>query len=376
MINSDLKRSYLQYAKHIKMGHIKPNLTQNLILSFLFFIIAVSSLVLAPFYYRHKNSQRTNAIINAAKTEPLQNIVNTLQEGYILPSIVTNKYTLPILPYFFYVDILKNFSFYRNKLPFLGALSIKVLQYYSTYYHHHLDRIIVFQEYSFYMSYLTYLIEHDGGKVINIMHGIPGKEAAYFRFSRAHVWGDFFKNFYINNHADKNQFIISGSIYHKILQEQSITTSTYDIVYFMQGEKYIEPDELSDVLNVLSHLSKIYRVALKQHPLYPVYNTNGLTTIEDYSTIEVLHMTSIILSHFSTTLLDAKVMSKHTFAYSKVNRGNLLSFLSEHEIISTKTELQHSLIKAIQSPLKASSLSANFMNLSADTLSLLKYDLS
>lgn len=70
--------------------------------------------------------------------------------------------------------------------------------------YNNLSNLTVLQEYSFYLSYFRRVVEHEGGNLYNIQQGIPGDTYCYFRFSKYFVCGEYYKNIYIHNKAEKN----------------------------------------------------------------------------------------------------------------------------------------------------------------------------
>ncbi len=377
MIDSDLKRSYYQYLQHIKMGHIKPGMFARFLLSMIFVVLFLFSIFFSFLYFRKNPIKRKNYLIDHSNIEPHKSIKDELTKDGTCELIKASKYVLPVLPMRFYEEIFKNPRFYLRRMDFLGALSLRVMQYYSLFYKNKMKSLVVLQEYSFYMSYLTYLVESEGGKLFNIMHGIPGKEASFFRFSKCFVWGEYFKDLYIRQHAKSDQFIVSGSIYHTLLLRSVDMgkSKVYDIVYMMQGGAFVTKDEVSDVLDTLRELSGKYKIAVKQHPLYKIELAPGLRTIDKGDIIEVLPSTRIVISHFSTSLLDAKIVGLQTVAYSKIERGSMLGFMKKEEIMDSKSDLLKYLEDILYNQTKADVLKSYYIDLSKSTLTLLKKEI-
>ncbi len=377
MNESDLKRSYYQYLYHIKNGHLNLNIFQKLSLSFIFFLIMVLSFVCSFFCSFDFKKNKNYYVIDHSDIDPHKSIKKELcKENFIKPIKISNIY-FPILPIFFYKEIFENLKFYIKVLPFLGAISIKISKYYFLYHKHNIKVLIVFQEYSFYMSYLTYILENSGAQLFNMMHGIPGKEASFFRFSKCFVWGNYYKKFYLSNHADEKQFVIAGSIYHKYLFSRINSTipNDYDVVYFMQGADAVRSDELNDVLATLNALSKKYKVAIKQHPMYKININTHLEVIETSNIIDIINKTKVIVSHFSTALLDSKIMGKISISYSKKDRSHMTSFLTTDEIINSKESLFSFLSITLDRNILPSSIDPNIVDLNLDTLQIIKKEL-
>jgi hypothetical protein len=209
------------------------------------------------------------------------------------------------------------------------------------------------------------------------MHGIPGDEASYFRFSKCFVWGEFYKKFYIEHFAEKAQFLVSGSVYHTSLIERADKSvpKEYDIVYLMQGNGFATQDEIDDVLETLEGLSVAYKVAIKQHPLHYVTIKYNLEEIVEKDIFSVLNNCKIALSHFSTSLLDAKLLGINVVSYSKINRKNMLEFLDQEEIATSKEDLLSSLKNSLQNPSRSKPLEHIYIDTDVNTLSVIKKEI-
>ncbi len=377
MLDSDLKRSYYQYLKHIKVDLVQLNFMHRWSLSFIFIIVFLSSLVFSFIYYRKKSGKRINSMICSGDREPYNSIKNSLLQKDVVKLAKINRFVPPVLPMMFYVEIFKNFGFYMKRMDFLGAMSIKLMQYFSLYHQKNMHTLIVLQEYSFYMSYLTALIEANGGKLLNIMHGIPGTEASFFRFTKCFVWGKYYKNFYIQNFAEKTQFVVSGSIYHTALKSRMKHNiqKEYDIVYLMQGNRFATLDEVSDVLKVLGQLSGRYKVAVKQHPLHYVKLDYNIDEIDTKDVFDVYQNCKLVLSHFSTSLLDAKFLGISAVSYSKIRRENMLDFMEEDEIMHNIDELFVCLKNRLDKVYEVKPLSVDYIDTSVDTVSLIENEI-
>lgn len=342
-MNNDLLRSYQQYRWQQQNGFLRLSILTKIGLSFIFFLVLLYSL-----FPRKKISCTKVAIVDYGQTETLRTVYITLD----LPSIEnkTLRKTLPYLPDIFFKDLLdacsEEWRFVAKNLPFLGVLALRCGQYYGAVQKQQIKNLIVMQEYSYYMSYLTRLLEYEEKHLFNIMHGIPGKEASYFRFTRCFVWGEYFKNYYIANHADPEQFIISGSIYHQSLKDLSPLEATIDILYMMQGDEdwVISHDELAETFQILEILCSQFKIICKRHPLYPNQFIPPSLSIAEGSPTKLIQNSKIVLSHHSTSLLDALVLGKHPLAFVKRDREDMLHFLPKEAIITTKEMLLTTLL--------------------------------
>lgn len=352
-MNNDLFRSYQQYLWQQQNGFLRLSILIKIGLSFIFFLVLFLSML--P---RKKVPCTRTVMINYGQTETLRSVYTTLSFHTIENHSL--RKALPFLPNIFLQDLSnmwgKDWKFVVKNLPFLGVIALRCGQYYSTIQEQQIKNLIVMQEYSYYMSYLTRLLEYEGKGLFNIMHGIPGKEACFFRFTRCFIWGEYFKNYYITNHAAPEQFIISGSIYHQMLKNLSPLEATIDILYMMQGDEdwVVSHDELAETFEILETLCSQFKIACKRHPLYPKQFIPPSLSIAEGSPTELIQNSKIVLSHHSTSLLDALVLGKHPLAYVKRDRDDMLNFLPKEAIIRTKEMLHTILLNRHKRPTTAS----------------------
>ncbi len=143
----------------------------------------------------------------------------------------------------------------------------------------------------------------------------------------------------------------------------------------MQG-KHANQDEIDDILEVLYDLSKHYNVAVRQHPIYKVSIMHDLKEIKSMDFDDILNSSKMIISHFSTSLLDAKVLSIPSVAYSKIDRNKMLAFMDKKEIANSKSELLI-LINYYMSPLNSvKDIDNNFIDFDIDTLRILTKEMN
>ena len=379
MINDDLMRSYNQYIKQQEIGHLKINLFKKLLLSLLFFVLLPLG-ILKIFYIKIKKNSKL-FIFPFGNKEPMKTIVSELENLTNSEIVIYPKafYTFPylLLKDFIYTLFTHPLWTIRN-LDFFGALSLKISKYYGYKVKYGISKLLLFQEYSFYSSYLTRIFENEDGGLYNLMHGVPGKEAAYFRFSKCFVWSTYFKNYYIGNKANEEQFIIVGSIFHSLLYKNTKNISNtlkYDILYAMQGDTYGDDSYLKEVFEVLEKLyqTKKVKIAIKPHPIY----NNKINIPKNFDLIELspqeaILQSNLILSHFSTILLDAKIMNKNVLAFLPEKKLHLVDYLDEREISFYKNDLYDKIIFTLKSN---SPLLCNTINLDLNTISLIEMEL-
>ncbi len=347
-MNNDLLRSCQQYRSQKEMKFLRTGIVTKIGLAFIFFAVLILSLL--P---KKRKQSNKKAIVYYDNIDTLKSIYTKLH----LPSIENKQIrrTFPNLPRLFAKDIAEiwkeDWKLIITNLPFFGSLALRCGQYYSIVRKMEIKTLIVMQEYSYYMSYLTRIMEYEEKQLINIMHGIPGKEASHFRFSRCFVWGEYFKNYYIANHAHPEQFIISGSIYHQVLKQTGCKNDEdIDILYMMQGDTHISADELSETFVVLQQFTSKYKVACKQHPIYSVQNVPKELMVVDGSPTQLICRAKIVLSHHSTSLLDAMVLGKKPLAFTKDDSDGILKFLPQASIVSSKEKLQQTILNILLYP--------------------------
>jgi len=339
MINSDLIRSYKQYSIHKKMQLIKITSVRKIALSLIFFLIVLTLIFKTyyTFFYKKKNNSKLK-IISFGTNEPMKSILYELSKIKGSETIVCPKaiYIFPSILLKDFVKIFLKMPLWSIKnLDFFGALAIKVSQYYGYKVKYGIKNLLIFQEYSFYSTYLTYIFEQENGGLYNMMHGIPGKEAAFFRFTKCFVWGEYFSKFYIANGAKKNQFLIVGSLYHSQLRLKNKNyTKKYDILYAVQGN-FADKEYAQTIINTLEKISIDYnlKIAIKEHPLYKCScDIPSCFHVVDTSAFEAIASSKMVISQFSTMLLDAKVIGGSVLAFLPEKNKHLVNYLNDDEV--------------------------------------------
>jgi hypothetical protein len=251
-----------------------------------------------------------------------------------------------VLPIIYIKDIVTvsrhNSVWLIQNLYFLGALSLKISKYYFMWKKNKLSKMIVMQEYSFYMSYLTRVIESENGKLYNIQHGIPGETYCCFRFSKSFIWGEHYKQVYIKQNAKRDQFIVSGSIVHSFLnRKRKNQIEDIDILYVMQGKI----EGMEDVIEALEEVSKYKKVLYIQHPRHYVKNITSSLPETQENIYQLLMRSKTVVSHYSTALLDAVVLGKKAISYlKKDDMKSYVNYLPQGNIVNDKNLLENILI--------------------------------
>jgi len=352
MNNEDLMRSFNQYIKHKKIGHLKINLFKKISLSFL--IVFLFPLIFLNFFYWTSKQTNKLFIFPFNNREPMKTIVEDLRK-ISNSQVILNPQALYIVPFILYRDFLLcliNRPIWTiQNLDFWGALALKISKYYGYKQRYGIKNMLIFQEYSFYSSYLTKIFESEHGKLYNMMHGIPGEEASFFRFSKCFVWDEYFKSYFIRNGAEEKQFVISGSIFHQKLKEylSNSIVIQYDIIYALQGDEYSSSKYKQEILKLLNELRDKHglKIAIKPHPIYmDTFKSYGFDIITN-PVYESIGVTQLVISQFSTMLYDAKSMGKKAFAFLPEKQRHLVSYLKEEEVISDYKEASNKVLELL-----------------------------
>jgi len=338
-----LERSYLQYKKHIELNHLKINFTQKILLILLF--ISLLPTFLLDLLLREKKSNKVY-VMEYTNQEPYRTIYKYIRTSKFFNFIKINKFYIPIIPIYYYKDLLyiliKRPIFFFKNILFFSILGIRIAKYYSLIRFNDIKYLIVLQEYSFYISYVTKLMEKRNGKLYNIMHGIPGDTYCYFRFSKCFVWSEYFKEKYIQNRAYKEQFVMSGSLFHSYILKyyDKNTLETFDILYAMDGEV----EGYNDVIEILEKLSLYYKVGIKQHPRQKVKLNTDIAIVNDDIVTSILK-SKIIIGHYTTALLDTVILKKIAISYlgKDITKSKYIDYIDKRYIFFTKQNLLKSL---------------------------------
>lgn len=378
MMNEDLRRSYYQYVKQQEIGHIHIVFFKKIVLVLLFFMLLFTG-VMTIFYgksSKFKNYKKLFIFPFTAK-EPMKTIIDEFQNIENSRVIITPKQVI-IFPAILYSDFLKTFIIHPfwtiKNLDFFGALAYKVSLYNGYKIRYGISKLLLFQEYSFYSSYLTRVFEYENGSLYNLMHGIPGEEASFFRFTKCFVWGDYFKNYYINNMAESSQFIVAGSIFHTKLKSLKVNTmERYDIIFPLQGSQYSNRKYTEKIFSLLNHLHDDLnlKIAVKPHPQYEDDISNIKFDILETSPYEAIYSGKLIISQFSTMLLDAKSIGKKVFSFLPFNQKKLVGYLSEDEIASTDLGAYMKIMKIINNKKE---VDESIIDLNMNTVKVIEYE--
>lgn len=341
--NEFLRRSYLQYRRNSELSFVNLNFMKKCLLAFYFFLSNLFFVFQIFFKLKKTDSLGIVFLKYDDKTQPFKTINTFLSESNINFIDIEKKY-LPITPFILIKDLMSEFKekpfFVLKNLDFFFALNMKISKYYFFIKYYNVNKLVVFQEYSFYMTYLTRVMKSENLELYNVMHGIPGDTYCFFKFTKTFIWGEYFRNKYLDLKAEPNQFVLSGSIYHYAIKEKysklNISTSI-DILYIMQGAE----KGYSDVLEVLIKMSSNYNIVIKQHPRYKIkLNTVLKETEED--TLDCISKSRLVISHYSTALIDSIILDKSIISYIDLKsvEYKYISFLDDNFIVSDQKKLE------------------------------------
>jgi hypothetical protein len=345
IINNDLKRSFLQYKKNKKLKYIKLSWKHRVII-FLFspIIVILPLFFILNLFFKERKKNNSVHILKYSDKNPYILIYNELVKNFKndLIFIDYKSFYLPIVPKILLIDyykilLLKPIFFFCN-IDFFLFLVFKLFKYIYFIKFYNIEKLIVLQEYSFYMSYLTRIMEYENKSLFNIMHGIPGKTYNSFRFTKCFIWGEYFKKIYLRYGAYKNQFVVSGSIYHNyLLKNYKNNNEQIDIVYIMAGKMNF----YQEVIEVLEKLSIDFTIRIKQHPRHYIKLDTFL--IEDKrDIITIIDSSKIIIGHYTTGIFDAYILNKKVISYMKGYEHfvEYMNYLSNKNIVYNKIDLE------------------------------------
>lgn len=191
--------------------------------------------------------------------------------------------------------ILKLCQFIIRSPYFVFKIAYKVSLYSTMIKSYSPKAIIVFNEYSFTSSALTYYCENKKIKHINVMHGekLFYIRDSYFRFSNTYVWEPYYIKLFISMNAPENQFIA------ELPPFMSIKPSEYlDIKYHSDYTYYLANFNENDIKNIVASMafakSKGKTVMYRPHPRYS--DIDLLRKYVDESYIEYPDSVNIMLS--------------------------------------------------------------------------------
>jgi len=346
----DIMRSHLQFKKHQELNYLKLTSIHKFILSFMWFFLLPTTIL--EFILKKKKNHKDVFVLEYTDKEPYRTIYDRLKLDTNYRFVALSRYYVPYLPWIFVKDLgillREKPLFFIKNLDFLGALALKASHYNSLIQKQGIQNLIVLQEYSFYSSYLTRILEYENGKLYNIQHGVPGETYCFFRFSKCFIWGEHYRKEYIRNGAEESQFVVVGSLFHdSIDSEKKKYKESIDILYVMQGYVGSKEDTLM-ILDLLESLSSEHKIRILQHPRHRVVVAHNLLEYNG-NIAEAILSSTVILSRFSTAMLDALYLKRHAVAYIGKNKSlrRYVGYLPKNLVTETVVDLEKNLLKLL-----------------------------
>ncbi len=285
---NDIWRSFFQYKAQMLFVSIKKRLLFNLLSLFIlptFLLLAFLKRITIRYKYN------VNAIIE--KNTHSGVIPHSLNDKYDISSKEWNTgWSLGTKDIIF---LLKLFPLIIHSPYFVFKISYKISLYSTMIKSYRPKAIIVFNEYSFTSSALTYYCENNDIKHIDVMHGekLFYIRDSFFRFSNTYVWEPYYIDLFINMNAPREQFIA------ELPPFMSINPSNYlKIEYCPDFTYYLANFNENDIKNIVSSMkfAKLEgkTVMYRPHPRYS--NIDLLRKYVDESNIEYPESIDIMAS--------------------------------------------------------------------------------
>lgn len=190
--------------------------------------------------------------------------------------------------------------FLRHPVPcFVFKVAIKLSYYKYTIHCYRPKAIIVHNEASYAGSILTMYCNSLGIEHINVQHGekLYYIGNAYFRYNRCYVWGEHYKQMFINLKAEPNQFRIEIPVSFNIDLESHFKREYYsDYKYYLQIYDESQLKSIIKSLDFILNDNQTYK--LRPHPRFS--NIKLLECLVDKSLIEYPKDVPILESIAST----------------------------------------------------------------------------
>lgn len=289
---NDIDRSFYQYKAQMLFVSLTKRLVFNLIsLIVIFPFIIIAFIKRISCKYRYK----ADAIIER----------NT--HSGVIPTVLYEKYQISSKEWnigwslgFNDLSFLFRLSSYVLRSPyFVFKIAYKAAIYSSMFKAFRPNAVIVFNEYSFTSSALTYYCESHDVKHIDVMHGekIFHIRDSYFRFSETYVWATFYIELFVKMKAPREQFIAALPPFMTIEAERYSNPSMHsDYTYYLA--QYNE-EEIANVVSSMDFAKANGQIVkYRPHPRY-----SDISLLKKYvseSDIEYPKETDIMVSVANT----------------------------------------------------------------------------
>lgn len=273
---NDIQRSFFQYkCQMVFISYIK-----RLIFNFIAILILPLFLILAFILRINSNFKyKVNAIVERSSHKGI--IPNSLNLKFNINYSEWDSgfsfgfsdipFIIKFFPYFF------KSPYFVFKILYKSSCYSKLIKQFKP------DVIIVYNEYSFTSSALTYYCEKKNVQHINVMHGekLFYIRDSFFRFTICYVWDEYYIQLFTKLRAPKEQFIAEKPPFMSINPKLYQDPDNYaDYKYYLA--RYNE-EELKKILESLSFIIKRGgSLKFRPHPRYSNIDLLKKYVTEDY----------------------------------------------------------------------------------------------
>lgn len=259
---NDLERSFFQYKCQMELLGRVDKIWQNLLsIPLLFYYLLIIRCKAAG----GDNNEYNNEAVFFSNGLPETIVPDSLFRSYkkIHNCNYTDKLALKEEDKKLILKIIKHYPFSPY---FTLKIAIKIAAYRAQIEQIKPSAIIVSGEYSFTSSFLTYYLEKQRIKHINVMHGekLYTMKDSFFRFSECFVWDSHYIRLFEELQAETSQFKIE--VPKALIFECQRKSCVYDIKYYLGGENIKELNRISTVLKTIH--GQGWKIAVRPHPRY------------------------------------------------------------------------------------------------------------
>lgn len=290
--NDDIDRSYNQFRGRHFFYHGFKEIAAETISVFALPVYVIYCII--QYIFRARAVQEMQAVGDFNKFEEV--IPNSLREEFEINNSVWNKGRILSCN-----DVLLLCKiFLRHPVPcFVFKTAIKLSYYKYMICCYHPKAIIVHNEASYVGSILTKYCNDFGIEHINVQHGekLYYIGNAYFRYNRCYVWGEHYKQMFLNLKAEPSQFRIEIPESFNINVEKHFKNEYYsDYKYYLQ---VYDENQLRSIIKSLDFVLRKYETyKFRPHPRFS--NIKLLESLVDKSRIEYPNEVPILESIAST----------------------------------------------------------------------------
>ena len=290
--NDDIDRSYNQFrGRHFFYHGFKEFAVETISI---FALPAYVIYCILQYIFKSRTVQEMQAVGDLNNFEEV--IPNSLREEFEINNSVWNKgHILSCSDVLLLCKI-----FLRHPVPcFVFKTAIKLSYYKYTICCYHPKAIIVHDEASYVGSILTKYCNDLGIEHINVQHGekLYYIGDAYFRYNRCYVWGEHYKQMFLNLKAEPSQFRIEIPESFNINVEKHFKSEYYtDYKYYLQVYDECQLRSIIKSLDFVLRKNESYK--FRPHPRFS--NIKLLESLVDKSRIEYPNEVPILESIAST----------------------------------------------------------------------------